>query len=600
VADGTVKLTAVASDKLDKDALGQTLPVHKRVSLDVAASYGTTTSPGVDEALQFPAQMMPNVGELSVTFAPSVIGNLDGAMRYVRDYPYLCWEQRLTKALMAASFNQLHGHFAAELEWPESTTLPQTMLNDASSFQAPNGGMAFWTPEDTRVSPYLSVATAVAFNRLRAAGYSIPEDVQQRLDKYLEALLRSNTAPTFYSEGMVSSVRAVALQALAERNQLSQDDLQRYEKYAPQMDLFGLAAYLEAAIKVKGGEELARSLAGQILAHANQSGGQFHFSETWDDGYYQMLATPLRSNCAILSAFVDYGETPQGAALVGDIPFKLVRMITQARGDRDHWENTQENVYCSSALAHYAALYEKDKPALEVDATLDGSSLGSATFSAFRDPPALVSRPNGSADAGRKTTLHIDRKGTGRLYYSTRLSYSPTDEAAVESNAGIEVHREYSVQREGRWQLLASPIQVKRGELVRVDIYLSLPAPRHFVVVDDPVPGGLEPVNRDLATGSTVDADATEFQAAGGSMWFKYSDWSEYGIQLWSFYHRELTHAAARFYSDYLPEGHYHLSYGAQAMAEGEFSASPTKAEEMYDPDVYGKGLPAHVAVGHE
>ena len=88
--------------------------------------------------------------------------------------------------------------------------------------------------------------------------------------------------------------------------------------------------------------------------------------------------------------------------------------------------------------------------------------------------------------------------------------------------------------------------------------------------------------------------------AAGGSFWFKYSDWSEYGISLWNFYHRELKHDAARFYADYLPAGHYHLSYGAQAMAEGEFVAAPTKAEEMYDPDVYGKGLPATVLVGHD
>jgi len=48
-----------------------------------------------------------------------------------------------------------------------------------------------------------------------------------------------------------------------------------------------------------------------------------------------------------------------------------------------------------------------------------------------------------------------------------------------------------------------------------------------------------------------------------------------------------------------LPAGNYHLSYGAQAMAEGQFSAASTKAEEMYDPDVYGKGMPAQFAVGH-
>src|ERR1700681_656256 len=194
---------------------------------------------------------------------------------------------------------------------------------------------------------------------------------------------------------MVSSVRALARQALAERNRVSLADLQRYEKYAPQMDLFGLAAYLDAAVHVKGADGLARSLTGQILAHANQSGGQFQFTETRDDGYYQLLSTPMRSNCAILSSLLHYGETKQGAALVGDVPFKLVRVITQTRGARDHWENTQENVFCTSALADYAALYEKDTPALKASASLDGATLGSATFSAFRDPPALISRPNG-------------------------------------------------------------------------------------------------------------------------------------------------------------------------------------------------------------
>jgi len=64
------------------------------------------------------------------------------------------------------------------------------------------------------------------------------------------------------------------------RMQVSLADLQRYEKYALQMDLFGLAAYLDAAVHVKGADRLARSLAGQILAHANQSGGKFQFTET--------------------------------------------------------------------------------------------------------------------------------------------------------------------------------------------------------------------------------------------------------------------------------------------------------------------------------
>jgi uncharacterized protein YfaS (alpha-2-macroglobulin family) len=420
------------------------------------------------------------------------------------------------------------------------------------------------------------------------------------LHAYLDRFLRERAAPTFFSEGMVSSVRAVALEALAAHQKVGLADLERYREYVPRMDLFGMAAYLRAALQVKGGEQLAAQTAQRILSHANQSGGKFQFTEVWDNGWWQLLATPARTQCAILESFLAYGETEAGARLVGDVPFKLVREISQSRGQRDHWENTQENLYCLNAMVEYSRIYEKDTPKITVRASLTGEPIGSAKFSSFRDPAATLVRPNGADDAGRKAEVRIEREGTGRIYYATRLSYSLTDDVATTTNAGMEITREYSVQRNGSWELLQSPMRIKRGELVRVDIYLSLPAARNFVVVDDPVPGGLEPVNRDLATASGVDADAGEFQAAGGAFWFKYSDWSEYGVSLWNFYHRELRHDSARFYADYLSAGRYHLSYAAQAVAEGEFSASPVKAEEMYDPDVYGKGMPAQLVVGRE
>ena len=597
LGEGSVHLTAMAGDSADRDGLAYTVPVHARVSLDTAASYGTTLSDTVTEPVAFPKDMVPDTGSLSVVVSPTVIGNLQGALSYVRDYPYDCWEQRLTRALMASDYLQLRDYFPADMKWPEAQTLPQSVLDDAASYQAPNGGMAFWVAQDERVSPYLSAATALAFNRLSKAGYKVPQDVETRLHAYLQRMLREKAVPTFYSEGMVSSVRAVALEALAEHKQLTLADLRRYSDQVPNMDLFGMAAYLRATLQVQGAESLSARTAQSILAHADQSGGKFQFTERWDDGFRQLLATPGRSQCAILQAFLDYEQTPGGARVVGDVPFKLVRQITQSRGSRDHWENTQENLYCLSALVDYSRDYEKDTPQLSVHASLGGKSFGEARFAAFRDPPVTLVRPNGSSDAGNKEELRIERTGTGRVYYAARLSFALKDSVAQATNAGIEVTREYSVQRDGRWELLASPMEMKRGELVRVDLYVDVPGARNFIVVDDPVPGGLEPVNRELATASTVDADAGEFQAAGGSFWFKYSDWSEYGVALWSFYHRELRHESARFYADYLPAGHYHLSYAAQAIASGEFSASPTKAEEMYDPDVYGKSLPGRLVV---
>jgi uncharacterized protein YfaS (alpha-2-macroglobulin family) len=80
---------------------------------------------------------------------------------------------------------------------------------------------------------------------------------------------------------------------------------------------------------------------------------------------------------------------------------------------------------------------------------------------------------------------------------------------------------------------------------------------------------------------------------AADSWFFHYDAWSYYGMSRWSFYHKELRHDAARFYSEYLAPGNYHLSYTAQAVAAGEFTVMPAHSEEMYDPDVYGKSASA-------
>jgi hypothetical protein len=210
-------------------------------------------------------------------------------------------------------------------------------------------------------------------------------------------------------------------------------------------------------------------------------------------------------------------------------------------------------MFCMKGLIDYAGRYEDKTPDFTVRALFDQEIMGKAEFGDVRDEAKTFARPIQKADPGRTATISLEKDGPGRLYYATQLSYAPLKEGATSVNAGIEIHREYSIQKDNQWQLLKSPMKLTRGDLVRVDLFLSLPAARNFVVVDDPVPGSLEPVNRDLATASTVDADMSAFKAAKDSFWFKHDEWFSYGISRWSFYHKELRHNAARFYSEYLP-----------------------------------------------
>lgn len=613
---GTIEFTAIAADAEEQDALRETLKVHPRRPSDSAATYGTTVTNEISESVQFPLDIYTDVGGVSVIASPTVIGGVDGAFQYMRNYPYYCWEQKLSKGTMASHYNNLRPYLADSLIWPESETLPVKTIELAKEYQASNGGMAYFIPKNEYVSPYLSAYTALAFNWLHNSGSEIPETVENKLHDYLQTLLRKNVKRDFYSKGMASTVRAVALAALAKHGKITRRDIRRYHSHVKRMDLFGKAQFLAATLPVPGTQSIRTEVAEQILAHADYTSGRVSFVERLDAGYKHLLSSSLRTQCAILSSLSQYDETMGQQSVVGDIPFKLVRNITQTRKNRGHWENTQENLFCMNALREYARSYEKEKPLMTIRSWLNDEPIPpfipepkeekeemAVTFNDVKNPPVVFTHSMTANDPGQTAKVKIEREGQGRLYYTVRLTYSEKTEKATAINAGIEVNREYHVEREGKWILLKSPMEIKTGELVRVDLYVSLPASRYFVVVDDPVPGGLEPVNRDLATTSQIDADKAEGQKvaeqyAEGSKWFSQQNWKNYGDWWWgNFYHKELRHHATIFYSEYLSAGNYHLSYVAQAIAPGEFSVMATHAEEMYEPEVYGKGVPAILKV---
>ncbi|MBF0101866.1 MAG: large extracellular alpha-helical protein [Desulfobacterales bacterium] len=595
--NGKLIFEVQAFDTLDKDGLIHQLPVLLRQSNITAASYGTTTDSQVKETVVFPKEIDTRVGNVSVVTSPSVIGNIQGAFEYMRDYPYMCWEQKLTKGVMASHYLELKRYLPPTLMWNESGGLPEQILTESANYQAPNGGMTYYIPLDEYVSPYLSAYTALAFHWLRQAGYSIPAQVESNLHTYLLNLLRQEVFPDFYSRGMAATVRAVALAALAFDDKITVSDVNRYIPHVPYMSLFGKAHFLMALSHTKGANDKIETVLQQVLSHASQTSGKFFFNEELDDGYARILATPLRDNCAILSSLTTLDASEQFHKLIGDIPFKLVRSITQTRGNRDHFENTQENMFCMNALTDYSRMYENQTVDMNVEALVDAESIGKTSFDDVRDEAVTFSRNIQEKDPGRKSDVLIKREGQGRVYYAVRIQYSQLPAYTQPINAGIEIRKEYSVERDGKWIRLENPMEIQRGELVRVDIFLSLPTVRNFVVVDDPVPGGLEPVNRDLATTSVVDAAKGDFIAADGSFWYDFDDWHTFGLMNWSFYHKELRHDVVRFYSEYLPSGHYHLSYTAQAIACGEFLMMPVHAGEMYDADVFGKGVEAKLII---
>lgn len=591
---GEARFIVSASDPLVRDGVATRLQVLPKAALQTAASFGTSDGKEVKESLAFPPDMQSGVGSVGVVLSPSVLGALEGAFSYMKEYPYSCWEQKISRAVMAANYLALRAHLPKSFEWKDADEVVKNTLSDLSSHQATNGGMSFYTPDEEHVSPYLSAYTGLALTWLREKGYQVPKTEEEKLQNYLASILKNDEFPTFFSPGMRSSVRAVALAALARSKKISSQDLLRYKRVVKEMNLFGMANYVTAATTTADGMTFATDVERLILTFANQSAASMAFTEPVEAVSERILDSNMRTQCAVLDAFLtlaSQGDAKTKERISPLLP-RLAQSITFDRKRKDRWENTQENVFCSQALARYAAQFEATSPNLSVAARLDNEPLGKATMTERSSEPVELSRSLRPTDVGRRDTLTLTPEGTGRFYYTSRLSYAPKELKTAPTNAGMEVTREYSVQRNGQWTILKAPVTVTQGELVKVDLFLRLPAPRAYVVVDDPIPGGLEAVNRDLATSSTVDAQQGAFVGSQSSIWFDGREWIDFGASMWSFYHKELRDSSARFYSEYLPAGNYHLSYVSQAIAPGTFTMLPTHAEQMYTPDLFGDSTP--------
>jgi uncharacterized protein YfaS (alpha-2-macroglobulin family) len=118
---------------------------------------------------------------------------------------------------------------------------------------------------------------------------------------------------------------------------------------------------------------------------------------------------------------------------------------------------------------------------------------------------------------------------------------------------------------------------------VLVDLIVAAPSLRHFVAIEDPLPAGLEAVDTQLATTSAdlnLEAQAAAAGAASPGAESRFAS---------SWYRQELRDDRVLFFVDHMPAGIYHYRYLARATSLGHFVAPPTRAFEMYQPEVFAR-----------
>lgn len=590
---GSIRFLATASSGIDSDALVHDVPVHSNKRFFVSSIYGTSTKSSVSEPIVFPDDITGGTGSLEIKVTPSLVSTVEERVAQVRDYPYQCWEQRLSSAIVAAQYSQLKEHM--NVDWHDTSGYIEEVLQSAGNYQSSLGGFGFWSGESSHSDLYLSAYTALAFRWLLDAGYEVPTGVLRNLLEYLEEHTVYRL-PDYLSlpNSSVPSLRLMLANALVQHGRGNLDLVTRFYEENKNPNPFSISQTLEAAITLGAPDDFVASLILRLTNAAGVSGDRALIYHGTFSRRNFMLSSALKTTCSAISAFVQARNL--GKELVSD-----ERLAEFVRGVLFNWNHQSyrsyphESSFCLSALVEYAESFETvdDDFLMNVELVMDGQ-LSQPQF----DQPSEENTKGRSLVfssslkpefMGMSGVLGLKQPGESRFYYKATMQYEPTVLQSEPENYGIDISRAYWVKNEeGKWVELNETHGLRRGDVVRVGLYLDIRDQRDFVIVDDPVPGFLQPINLRLVKTNFREVqppndDFSELIPADIA-----GSWRTLGTTRWGFYNREIGNDNVRFASDFLPSGRYRLYWSGRVISTGNFVARPAHAESMYTPEIYG------------
>jgi uncharacterized protein YfaS (alpha-2-macroglobulin family) len=239
----------------------------------------------------------------------------------------------------------------------------------------------------------------------------------------------------------------------------------------------------------------------------------------------------------------------------------------------------------------YYRRYERESPDFRATVRLGRQELAKATFQGRSSDAVASSIPMAkllaSGRAGDVRPLEFTKEGTGTLFYSARLEYANGAPVLQDLDSGIRVRRTYEKYVDGRG--VSPGTTFAAGDLVRVTLTLDLTKERRYVAVQDPLPAGLEPIESWFAT-TAQELAAVQQASDAGASWYS---WWEHG----GFDHVERHDDRVQLFATRLAEGTHEFSYITRATTAGTFVTAPAHAEEMYEPEVFGRTATATVTV---
>ncbi|HZZ61291.1 MAG TPA: alpha-2-macroglobulin [Roseiarcus sp.] len=560
----------------DADALRRTvrLDAHRRLSVAMpitAAGVGTAelalrlTGPNTDEAQDFKlgilsgapdvyrrmvtplpgggtqtisrdllAEFIPGTGSIAISASPFGALDAPALLQALDRYPYGCSEQTVSRAMPLLYANRLASLENLGVDADLDGRIRQAIERELSR-QGANGAFGLWTADSGDDDPWLDAFVTEFLTRARERGFAVPQVAfDSALDKLRNTVVNAPDPNKDNAEAL-----AYALYVLARNGRPVIGDL-RYLSDA-KLDAFSsplAKAQLAAGLAMLGD----RARAGKIFAAALAA-----LEAERDQGVSRPdYGSRLRDAAAVLALLAE-------ANLAGD------------GAPRDAIERAGQAVEAARAERTYTSTQEKNWMVLAAEALAERGGLGEFSVDGKAVKGALNRRWKGTALA---KPITIANSGQNAAQLVTTISGSPVDEDPAVAH-GYAIERTF-------YKLDGTKIDLKslaQNERVVVALKVTEAQARYAkLLIVDRLPAGLEIDNPALVDGGSVEAFS----------WLT-SDETPAHTE-----YRDDRFVAA-FDRTEGQSAFINIAYVVRAVAPGHYVYPPATAEDMYDPERYGR-----------
>jgi uncharacterized protein YfaS (alpha-2-macroglobulin family) len=548
---GETTFTAKALTRVESDAMELTIPILPH-GLEYNLASARAESASFREVVAVPDDAVAGATVLEISLAPSLAGTMLDALAYLAGYPYGCVEQTMSRFLPTVYVAQTLQKLGLENEELEAE-LPKMVkagVERLYNFQHGDGGWGWWTDDETH--PYMTAYVCYGLLKAREADFDVRDDV---LGKGLKSLADQLDG----AKGDKGSTYLYMLYVLAEaqRDEGARELVDAFKK-RNKSDAYELSL-LALALAKRGMTSKAQVALDDLDEIAVEEGAFVHFTGvgewhySWHDSPIQATATALR---AIVATRGGDDEKLEG----------IVRWLALKRRG-NYWRSTQETAAVVFALSDYLAVTGELEGDYVAHVLVNGAEAGTLRVTPENVAAAklhlYLKDKEGAVKAG-DNDVQVQVDGTGKVYYSTLLTYYKQEDEISPVDEGFAVSRKYYRLAKGGTEAVEGiPDVVKSGDRFRVDVTFGVARPMEYVILEDYFPSGFE-----------VDEEALAREY--------YYDWYQRN------FYRERRDEKMVFFFTELSAGEYTVSYVIRAEQPGRHLALPAKASLMYAPEVWG------------